>query len=93
METKELENKILNTLTAVKDNAEDIIYLVDYPNSSEEDEDGRANVVCVHYEDTYMVDNVVGNRNTRRIYLDDIIANPNKYTLYTLTPFTVDKLK
>ena len=37
--------------------------------------------------------NTVDKENTRRIHLDELLENPNKYTLYELTPFTVDKLK
>lgn len=87
------EKEILNRLSAVKDNEEDIIYLVDYVNYSEDTDDNRASVVCVHYEDTYMVDNTVNQENTRRIHLDELLENSNRYTLYELTPFTVDKLK
>ena len=85
------EKEILNRLSAVKDNEEDIMYLVDYVNYSEDTDDNRASVVCVHYEDTYMVDNTVNKENTRRIHLDELLENPNKYTLYELTPFTPEK--
>lgn len=91
MEKMIIWQSIMNRLRAIKDNTEDIMYLVDYTNSSEEDENGRANVVCVHYEDTYMVDNTVNSRNTRKIYIDEILQNPNKFTLYEFMPFKLNK--
>lgn len=82
----ELENEILLSIRAIEDNDEGRLYLVDYTNFADEDIDGRASMVCVHYEDTYMVDNTVSSHNTRKIYLDEVIANPNRYIAFELTP-------
>jgi hypothetical protein len=80
--TLEQVNKFFSKVVAIQDNSKGIIMLVDYPNYMDGD-DFNPNVVCVDYEDTYMVDNTVSERNTHRIYLKDVLAKPDTYILYT----------